>query len=298
MKRRDFVKASALFSGGLLLPWATSCSYDEPLELVILHTNDVHSRIDPFPSDHPTLAALGGAARRAELVHEVRKNNQHVVLVDAGDIFQGTPYFNYYKGELEFKLMSLMKYDAATLGNHDFDAGLEGLLTQWPHAKFPFVSANYQFKNTPLRNAVPNSIMVRRGPLRIGVFGLGIALDGLVDPALSGRTEHLEPLQCAKEEVANLKASGADYIICLSHLGNSYENDKVSDQVLAKEVPGIDLVVGGHTHTFLQEPQIIEHKNHSPTLVVQTGWGGAYLGQVKVQFLPGGEQVVNAGLLI
>ena len=188
MKRRSFVKTSALGGaalglGGLGLQ---SCSTNGKKHITILHTNDVHSHIDPFPSGHSRFPNLGGVSRRAALIEAIRRENPNTLLLDAGDIFQGTPYFNFYGGELEFKLMNKMGYRAATLGNHDFDNGLNGLLAQLPNAEFSFLCANYDFSNTVLDGYIrPYEVYVMDG-IRVGVFGLGIQLKGLVLEELYG----------------------------------------------------------------------------------------------------------------
>ena len=195
MKRRKFLKTSlaggaALGAGSLALH---GCSGAAAKQLTLLHTNDVHSHIDPFPPSDARFPNLGGAARRATLIARIRAENPNTLLLDAGDIFQGTPYFNFYGGELEFRLMSKMGYQAATLGNHDFDNGLNGLLAQLPHAKFPFLCANYDFSNTVLDGYTkPYEIFTTDG-IRVGVFGLGIALKGLVPAELYGETAYLDP---------------------------------------------------------------------------------------------------------
>ena len=187
MKRRDFIQqstaATALLSvGGLGLQSFKPGS--KTTQITILHTNDVHSHIDPFGPEDGRNPNKGGVARRASLVQAIRNENPNTLLLDAGDIFQGTPYFNYYGGELEFKLMSKLKYDAATIGNHDFDNGIDGLLAQMPHAAFSFLSANYDFSNTVLDSHVkPYKIFQKEG-IKIGVFGLGIKLEGLVNKNL------------------------------------------------------------------------------------------------------------------
>ena len=172
MKRRDFIQKTA--AGTALLGLAniglSSFTTIETKKITILHTNDVHSHIDPFPVDHPRNPNMGGAARRAAIIENIRKEEEHVLLLDAGDIFQGTPYFNYYGGELEFKLMSMMQYDLATIGNHDFDNGIEGLYAQLPHAQFEFVSANYDFKNTVLDSHVKPYKIFNKGGIKIGVL--------------------------------------------------------------------------------------------------------------------------------
>lgn len=183
MKRRDFIQKTAATSALLGLGGFSLSSFKSvnTKHLTILHTNDVHSYIDPFPANHPKNPNMGGVARRAALIESIRKENPNVLLLDAGDIFQGTPYFNYYGGELEFKLMSMMQYDLATIGNHDFDNGIEGLYAQLPHASFEFVSANYDFKNTIMNGHVKPYKIINKDGIKVGVFGLGVGLDGLVD---------------------------------------------------------------------------------------------------------------------
>src|SRR5690606_16128680 len=221
MKRRDFIHktaaGSALVLGGLSL---SSFTTEPAKKITILHTNDVHSHIDPFPADDPRNPNMGGVARRATLIESIRQENENVLLLDAGDIFQGTPYFNYYGGELEFKLMSMLKYDLATLGNHDFDNGIDGFYAQLPHAQFDFVSANYDFKNTLLDGIVkPYKVFIKNG-IKIGVFGLGIELAGLVDQRLYKETVYNDPIEVAKDITKTLKQDEkCDLVICLSHIG-------------------------------------------------------------------------------
>lgn len=291
MKRRDFIQktaaGSALVLGGLSLS-----SFTEPAakKITILHTNDVHSHIDPFPVSDPKYPNMGGAARRATLIESIRRENPNVLLLDAGDIFQGTPYFNYYGGELEFKLMSMMKYDLATLGNHDFDNGLEGFLAQLPHASFEFVSANYDFKNTILDGMIkPYKIFIKDG-IKIGIFGLGIELKGLVDPANYKETVYNDPLKVAQDMARTLRhTEKCDLVICLSHLGFMYNNEptKVNDLMLARNTKDIDLIIGGHTHTFLNKPYIEKNIDGKEVLVNQVGCYGLNLGQIDFYFEPG-----------
>ncbi len=171
MKRRNFIEKTA--AGTALLSLGLSLSSFESAKvkhITILHTNDVHSHIDPFPLDDPRNPNMGGVSRRAELIETIRQENPNVLLFDAGDIFQGTPYFNYYGGELEFKLMSMMKYDLSTIGNHDFDNGVDGLTVQMPHATFEFVSANYDFKNTSMASFVKPYKIFNKNGVKVGVF--------------------------------------------------------------------------------------------------------------------------------
>lgn len=253
--------------------------------LTILHTNDVHSRLEPFPMDGGKYAGLGGAARRAKMIEQIRNEVASVLLLDAGDIFQGTPYFNLYKGEPEIKLMSAMKYDAATMGNHDFDAGTEGFAKQLPHANFPILTANYDFTQTPLEGKTQPYTIIKKGKLKIGIFGLGIELKGLVPDDAYGNTKYLEPIQIANTVAEKLKKrEHCDMVICLSHLGYSYSFRKVSDMILAKETEHIDLIIGGHTHTFLDQPTVMKNKVGKEIVINQVGWAGIRLGRLDYSF--------------
>jgi len=287
MKRRKFIKQTtaslALASvGGLTF---NSCE-TKPKHITILHTNDTHSQIEPFDISHHKFANRGGVARRASLVQKVRKENPNTLLLDAGDIFQGTPYFNYFGGEIEFKLMSLLKYDAATMGNHDFDNSIDGFHHQLPNANFDFVCANYDFKNTILNTLVkPYKIFFKDG-IKIGVFGLGIELHNLVSPELFKETNYLDPIEITKDITRELKENeNCDLIICLSHLGYHYKNtQKVSDLKLAAATKDIDLIIGGHTHTFLPKPTLVKNINNETVIVNQVGAYGVNLGRIDFYF--------------
>ena len=287
MKRRNFIKKTsaslALASvGGLTFK---SCE-TKPKHITILHTNDTHSQIEPFDPNHHKFANKGGVARRASLIQKVRNENPNTLLLDAGDIFQGTPYFNYFGGEIEFKLMSLLKYDAATMGNHDFDNSIEGFHHQLPNANFDFVCANYDFKNTILNTLVkPYKIFFKDG-IKIGVFGLGIELQNLVSPELFKETTYLDPIEITKDITRELKENkNCDLIICLSHLGYHYKNtQKVSDLKLAAATKDIDLIIGGHTHTFLPKPTLVKNVNNETVIVNQVGAYGVNLGRIDFYF--------------
>lgn len=298
MKRRDFIKNTAASSslltlGGLSL--TSFSSIENTKKITILHTNDTHSHIDAFPSDDPRNPNQGGAARRASIIDAIRSEEKNVILLDAGDIFQGTPYFNYYGGELEFKLMSMMQYDIATLGNHDFDNGIDGFYAQLPHAKFDFVSANYDFKNTILDGIVKPYKILKKSGLKIGVFGLGVELKGLVDKKLYKETVYNNPVEIAKDIVSTLKEEQkCDLIICLSHLGFKYKNEpeKVCDIILAQQTKDIDLIIGGHTHTFLDKPIVEKNSIGKDVLINQVGCYGINLGRIDFYF-SNDEKYVN-----
>jgi 5'-nucleotidase len=288
MKRRDFLEKTAATTAVLGLGLSLSSFESSELKkLTILHTNDVHSHIDPFPADDPRNPNMGGVARRASLIETIRKEDPNVLLLDAGDIFQGTPYFNYYGGELEFKLMSMMQYDASTIGNHDFDNGVEGLYAQMPHAKFEFLSANYDFKNTIMEGQVKPYKIFNKNGIRVGVFGIGIELDGLVDKKMYKETVYNNPVEASQEMVQILKKEQkCDLIICLSHLGYNYKNepDKICDLQLAALTQDIDLIIGGHTHTFLDKPTVTKNRIGEEVLVNQVGCYGINLGRIDFFF--------------
>jgi 5'-nucleotidase len=228
---------------------------------------------------------MGGVARRAALVKKIREEQKNVLLLDAGDIFQGTPYFNLFGGELEMQLMSDMGYDAATMGNHDFDNGIAGFVKQLPHAKFPFLVSNYDFANTDLKGRTePYKIFKKQG-ISIGVFGLGIELAGLVDKKNYGDIVYQDPIAKASEMASLLKnEQHCDLVVCLSHLGYKYKEEKVSDQVLAAKTKNIDLIIGGHTHTFMKAPEDIKNLDGKVTTVNQVGFAGINLGRLDYFF--------------
>lgn len=285
--RRAFLKQATLGTGLIMaggFPFRSFAGASET-RLTILHTNDVHSRLDPFPMDGSKYQGLGGVAARASAIEKIRADEAHVLLLDAGDIFQGTPYFNLYKGEPEIKAMSMMKYDAAAMGNHDFDAGVEGFARQLPHANFPILIANYDFNDTPLEGKTQPYKIFKKGPLKIGVFGLGIQLQGLVAADAYGKTTYLDPIQKAKEISEYLKKNkNCDFVVCLSHLGFQYSNNKVSDCVLAKETTYVDVIIGGHTHTFMDKPMLIKNTTGNDVIVNQMGWAGVRLGKLDYVF--------------
>ncbi len=289
LNRKKFIQQGALVTGAMLAGSTISraSDYFSPLKLTILHTNDTHSRLEPFPMDGGRNQGLGGVASRAQLINRIRQEEEHVLLLDAGDIFQGTPYFNLYKGEPEIKAMTAMGYDATTIGNHDFDAGMENLATQLTnHANFPMIISNYDFSTTPMENKIIPYKIFKKGRLKIGVLGIGIEMRGLVPDNLFGATKYLDPIQKANEVADKLKNDeSCDMIICLSHLGNQYKgSNKVSDEVLAKETHHIDLIIGGHTHTFLDNPVVYTNKEGNHVIVNQVGFAGIILGRLDFEF--------------
>ncbi|MBC6112305.1 bifunctional metallophosphatase/5'-nucleotidase [Pedobacter fastidiosus] len=286
INRRKFIKAGGIATTMLMVgnPFDVFAK-GEIKKLTILHTNDVHSRIEPFPMDGGKMQGLGGVAKRSTLIKKVRLEEENVLLLDAGDIFQGTPYFNLYGGEVEIKLMSQMGYDAATLGNHDFDNGIEGFYKQLPNANFPILISNYDLSNTIMNKSTLPYKIFKKGGLKIGVFGIGIDLAGLVEKKNYGETIYQDPIQKSNEIAERLKHDlKCDLVICLSHLGYSYRENKVSDKVLAKQTKNIDLIIGGHTHTFMAEPEDILNLDGKITTINQVGWAGINLGRIDYYF--------------
>lgn len=291
MKRRRFLQVTGTAAAGTILTpgWAAGAAgwTGEGVRITILHTNDTHSRMDPFPMDGGPNQGLGGVARRATLIQRIRSQEEHVLLLDSGDIFQGTPYFNFFGGEIEFRAMSAMRYDVATLGNHDFDNGVEGLAAMMPHADFQFVSSNYDASGSPLEPFVLPWVVREMGGVKVGIFGLGIAFQGLVLSSLHEGVRYQDPFAAARRSVNALRSRGCSLVLCLSHLGYRYRGNRPSDTLLAQHVSGIDLILGGHTHTFMDEPDVHLHPDGSRTLVNQVGWAGMRLGRIDVSLEPG-----------
>lgn len=287
ISRRKFVRH--LSTAGAFLPIATTLTpfFDraEFVRLTILHTNDVHSRVEPFPDDGSRNANRGGASRRAALIKKIRQEQPHVLLLDCGDMFQGTPYFNYFNGSLEIKLMNAMQYDVATIGNHDFDLGVEQLEKHLIDAEFEMVNGNYILQDSPIYDQVKPYTIRKKGGVKIGIFGVGIELEGLVPKSLYGDIVYQDPIKKAQEIADKLHhEEKCDFIICLSHLGYKYRNNKVSDVVLAESTRHINLILGGHTHTFLEAA--VQHQNldKKPVIINQVGWAGIMLGRLDVVF--------------
>jgi 5'-nucleotidase len=297
--RREFIKAGA-FAGAFVIfnrmPF-NLFPVSKTKKITILHTNDMHSRIEPYPLDGGKFQGLGGMAARAEMIKKVRKVEKNILLLDAGDILQGTPYFNFFKGEVEFRLMSEIKYDAATFGNHEFDGGIENLANKLKFAKFPFIVSNYDFAGTPLEGKTTINKIVEVDGYKIGIYGLGIDPKGLIPDELFGKIQFMDPLKVALEQEKLLKDQHqCDLIICLSHLGLEYENGKISDIEIAKNTNTTNLVLGGHTHVFMKEPREIKNKSDKNCYVFQVGHSGIKMGRVDFILEAGKEPKYSVGM--
>ncbi len=288
VNRRTFIKSvGALGAVATFSSLPLEVLAENEVKITILHTNDVHSRIEPFPMDGSRNQGLGGVARRSTIIQQIRSQEKNVLLLDAGDMFQGTPYFNLFGGKLELDLMSKLGYDAGTFGNHEFDNGLHGLIKYLDHASFPFLTANYDFKGTVLEGKTQDYVVFKRGGVKIGVFGVCIDVEGLVDPTNCAGMKYLDPIPVANRLAAKLKNEHkCALVICLSHLGYKYDNDKVSDTILAQKTQHIDLIIGGHTHTFLDEPVSVSNLAGEQTLINQVGFAGINLGRIDFILKP------------
>ena len=268
--------------------------------ITILHTNDTHSHIDPLPmndSEHP---GMGGIARRATLVKRVRRENPNTLLVDAGDVFQGTPYFNLFRGEVEYKAMSAMGYDAGTLGNHEFDNGVRSLASALKHASFPIVNANYDLRGTPLESLVKPYIVREVGGVRVGLFGMGIRLEGFYPADRYTGVKFLDHVTAARRAVDALRTKErCAMVVCLSHMGY-YEPPKgkeFGDSQLVAQVDGIDFIASGHSHIFMTEPAFARQPSGARTMIFQMGKAGLYVGRVDFT-LRDGRITAAAGKLL
>jgi 5'-nucleotidase len=316
INRRKFLQTSLVGGAALAIPGKLSglispkawAALSEPLLevaagetlITILHTNDTHSQIDPIDDTDKTYGGKGGVARRATLVKRVRKENPNTLLVDAGDVFQGTPYFNFYKGEVEYKAMSLIGYDVVTLGNHDFDNGVEALAAAMKFAKFDFVSTNYDVRGTVLETRVKPYTVRTFGDVRVGLFGMGVSPDNLITPENFQGVKYLDPVRMARGVVELLRGREKCHLVVgMSHLGyfaNPRANE-LGDSQVAAQVSGIDFIASGHTHTFMKAPVLQKNPEGKDTIIFQVGKSGIYVGRVDFK-MKGGQVVASAGRLL
>ena len=297
INRRTFLTTSAAFGATIAaFPRDLLKASAADTVITILHTNDTHSQIDPLPANDVN-AGKGGVARRATLVKRIRKENPNTLLVDAGDVLQGTPYFNFYKGEVEYKAMSAIGYDVGTLGNHEFDNGVEKLADALKFANFDIVSSNYDVKGTVLEQRVKRYVVKTVGGIKIGLFGLGVSPVGLITPDNFKGVTYIDPVVAAKEMVTKLRdEERCALIVGMSHLG-FYEDGKRGDSMVAAQVDGIDFIASGHTHTFMKEPVFQTQPCGNKTMIFQVGKSGIHLGRVDFTFRAGKVASFKAQLL-
>jgi len=286
MNRRDFIKRlGALAVTAMAEPLAIGSNEEDAKprmkRLTILHTNDVHSHIDPFPADDPRYPNLGGYSRRHAYINKVRSEGNEVLVFECGDVFQGTPYFNFYDGKLEISLMNKMGVDAVTLGNHEFDNGLEMLCDRMSEANFSYINSNYSFTNERAKSLVKPYQIFERCGIKIGVLGLGVETEGLITDVKLMGTEYHDAVKAAQETADILREKGCELVIALSHLGYQMPN-QVDDCDVARQTHGIDMILGGHTHTFMSEPDFITNLDGKKVLVNQAGFAGINVGRIDI----------------
>ena len=264
----------------LVLLMTGSAMAQNDKQIVILHSNDTHSCIYPLNVNlaDTALAGRGGYLRRAAFVEQQRKQYPNLLLIDSGDFSQGSPYYTLNKGEVEVGLMNIMGYDAATIGNHEFDFGLENMARIFRMANFPILCSNYDFTGTPVEGTVKPWTIIKRDGVKIGLFALDPKLIGLVDTAKCQGVRYLDPVAKANEMAALLKAKKCDLVICVSHLG--WDKVDMNDQIMIAGSRGIDLVLGGHSHTYMKQLEYVKDLDGKMVPVDQNGKHGLWIGKM------------------
>ena len=253
-------------------------------KLVILHTNDTHSQLEPTSPSASRNPDMGGYARRSGVINSIRSEEPHVLLVDAGDFLQGTPYFNYFGGRLEIQGFNRMQYDAVTLGNHEFDNGMDSLAAILSLKQFPVVSSNYNVSGSVISSYVQPWLVVQKGQLKIGIMGLGIQPAGLVMEKNYEGLEYLDPVETARQVSTFLREEkNCDVVVCLSHLGSDSTSVAVNDFIIARETRYIDVIIGGHSHSMLENVTTL-NADGLPVMIAQMGRSGLFLGRIDLEF--------------
>ena len=270
----------------LALLMTVGVTFAQQKQLYVLHTSDTHSRIEPLEiNSSDRYRGTAGAARRSAYINQMREQHPDLLLLDCGDIGQGTPYYNMFKGELEIEIMNQLGYDAMTIGNHEFDSGLENMARLFRLAKFPIVCANYDFKGTVVDGLVKPYIVLKRDGLKIGIFGLSPELEGLVSKANCEGVAFKDPATTANEMARLLRdKKKCDMVICLSHLGYDFGDtpEKYSDNVVFSQTHGIDLVLGGHSHTYMEKPVYLKDADGHTVTLFHTGKNGSFVGNYEI----------------
>lgn len=299
MERRTFIASLGAAAAAARLPLRGAQPGNAATgRITLLHTNDVHSHIEPFAPGNGAWSGKGGAARRATMVKRLRAELGPVLLLDAGDVFQGTPYFNQYKGHLDYQLMSMMGYDAGTLGNHDFDNGVSGLLSAMEEAKFPILNCNLDCAGAPALGQRLKPWLVREFPgVKVGLTGVCVDFHNLVAPKNHEGVTWLQPDRALLPVVKHLReVEKVDMVVLLSHLGYDMKGAGIDDLGLPALVPGIDVIVGGHSHTFMDEPKLVK-QGKQETIIFQVGFGGINLGRMDFTLHKGQKIAMNGSAL-
>lgn len=252
-------------------------------EIVILHTNDTHSQIEPNPATASRNADEGGMVRRAAAIEQVKKETPNVILVDAGDFVQGSPYYNFFKGEVEVKMMNMLGYEVGTLGNHEFDNGIEELARLLAMVKYPIVCANYDVSGTPLEPYVKKTTIIEKAGVKVGFIGLGVDPEGLIAKKNFGNIKYLDPVETANKYARELKDAGCEVIVVVSHIGYYPDENDEGDREIAMNSTDIDLIIGGHSHTDLKGCVDVPNQEGRPVRITQTGKSGFRLGRINIE---------------
>ena len=260
-----------------------ACNGRQKQTIIILHTNDTHSQIEPLEEGKRD-EFCGGYARRMGYIQQMRNEHPDLIVLDAGDFSQGTPYYNFYHGRVEMDAMNRMQYDAITLGNHEFDYGVDTLAAVLQLAHFPIVCANYDVTGTPLEGLVVPYTVIKRSGLRIGVFGIGVNPKGLIAEKNFAPLQYMDPVASA-QQVANVlrDEEKCDAVICLSHQGtHPMLGGNISDMELAEKTQNIDVIIGAHTHKIV-ENLYVKNLHGDSVLLTQTGKAGARIGEILLE---------------
>jgi 5'-nucleotidase len=256
---------------------------EKKIKLVILHTNDTHSQIEPTEKSNLKTANMGGYARRMGVIEKIRSEEKNVLLFDAGDFSQGTPYFNFFNGRVEIDALNRMQYDAGTLGNHEFDNGIDTLAVILKNARFPLISSNYEVDNTPIKNQIQPYLILKKFGLKIGIMALNVDPKSLIIESNYRGLVYRDPIEKAKETSAFLKKKQKyDLVICLSHLGSDSTAIDVNDFTIAHQTKHIDIILGGHSHSLLENTKT-NNADGKKVIIAQMGKSGLYLGRIDIE---------------
>lgn len=256
---------------------------EKKIKLVILHTNDTHSQVEPTEKSNLKTADMGGYARRMGVIEKIRSEEKNVLLFDTGDFSQGTPYFNFFNGRVEIDALNRMQYDAGTLGNHEFDNGIDTLAVILQKARFPMISSNYEVDNTPIKNQIQPYIILKKFGLKIGIMALNVDPKSLIIESNYRGLVYRDPIEKAQELSAFLKnKKKCDLVICLSHLGSDSTSVDVNDFTVAHQTKHIDIILGGHSHSLLENVKT-NNANGKKVIISQMGKSGLYLGRIDLE---------------
>ena len=271
-----------ILSAFLILSFIALPLQAETKKIIFIHTNDTHSQIEPTSKTSPKNPDMGGILRRKALIDSIKNVEKNVFLVDAGDCVQGTPYFNFFKGKPEIELMNALGYQIGTIGNHEFDNGVDALAQMYSHANFDIVNANYDVSKTALASKVKPYVIKEIDGVKVGFIGLGVNPESLIEKKNFKDVVYLDPIETANKTASELKAKGTDIIVVLSHIGFEEPGEAPDDTKLAEQSENIDVIIGGHTHTLLPTAKKIKNRLGKDVIIGQTGKSGLNVGIIEL----------------